>query len=203
MRQTNTYYRQTGYDSSTHDSDLFQPSSSVTQYQARQISGSSDRPLSTLFQPQPITELRPDTNASPFQNNPPTLRPSNKQPSSSASSSRAPYHPQSEGASIGLVHKPRNGGPLLYECDQLGCNGLRFARATDLRRHHDGKHEENKPEYFCPDVTCDRSYHNSNPFPRKDKMMEHARNMHEDFMKLYEAGAEREEEDEEDEEMIY
>jgi serine/threonine protein kinase len=59
--------------------------------------------------------------------------------------------------------------------------GQSFTRTMDLERHFLNKHAQEKPEYWCPILGCDRSDSKGNPFPRKDKMEDHIRTRHPDY----------------------
>lgn len=67
---------------------------------------------------------------------------------------------------------------MIFECRVDGCGGT-YARWADFRRHYDGAHAVQRPEYWCPEALCERSQEfGGAPFPRRDKMMDHAQSVH-------------------------
>lgn len=71
-----------------------------------------------------------------------------------------------------------DGDTMGFECRVSGCN-RRFSRWPDFKRHYDGAHAVRRPEYWCPESLCGRSQMFGNaPFPRKDKLIDHAFRQH-------------------------
>jgi hypothetical protein len=67
---------------------------------------------------------------------------------------------------------------MTFHCQVPGCSN-HFARWPDFLRHYNGAHAIVKKVYWCPSVGCIRSQGPGNvPFPRKDKMLDHARQVH-------------------------
>lgn len=67
---------------------------------------------------------------------------------------------------------------MVFKCRMDECSGT-YARWADFKRHYDGAHAVERPEYWCPDPHCERSQEfGGAPFPRKDKMMDHAQSVH-------------------------
>lgn len=77
-------------------------------------------------------------------------------------------------AIIGTVSK--NGR---LQCDHESCNGRSFGRIAELRRHYEGAHALEKPQFWCYEPSCRRSAAaGSYSFSRKDKHDAHVRSMH-------------------------
>ena len=67
---------------------------------------------------------------------------------------------------------------MIFVCRVGRCGGT-HARWADFKRHYDGAHAVQRPEYWCPEPLCERSQEfGGAPFPRKDKMMDHAQSVH-------------------------
>jgi hypothetical protein len=106
-----------------------------------------------------------------------------------------PTQHQTSGSRVGGVYLSCTGKDLQYICEQLGCEGQSFTRSADLHRHFLNKHAPLKPEFWCPILGCDRSRSKDNPFPRKDKMMDHVRKKHQHYNGLDEYQYAEEEDD--------
>jgi hypothetical protein len=101
-------------------------------------------------------------------------------------SSPMPSHPQRTSLiRIPTRHEPSSvmawtirlvGDRKLVECGFPECDRT-FSRLPDLKRHYNGTHASEPTLFWCPIAGCDRSAGNR-PFPRKDKMTEHARTKH-------------------------
>lgn len=67
---------------------------------------------------------------------------------------------------------------MVFRCRLAGCSGT-FGRWPDFKRHYDCQHAHDSPSFWCPYPTCTRSEaFGYDPFPRRDKMMDHAFKMH-------------------------
>ncbi|KAH7350409.1 hypothetical protein BKA66DRAFT_391971, partial [Pyrenochaeta sp. MPI-SDFR-AT-0127] len=80
---------------------------------------------------------------------------------------------------IGTVYINEETRDLRYHCHVAGCANVTCGRGTELKRHWDSFHEDSI--IWCPIRGCERSKAvGSNPFPkaRKDKLNDHARNVH-------------------------
>jgi hypothetical protein len=69
---------------------------------------------------------------------------------------------------------PYNGNGRSLRCDFPECHGQSFNRTADFDRHFIQLHAPTKPEFWCPMPGCPRE----EPFPRKDKMLDHAKTRH-------------------------
>jgi len=82
-----------------------------------------------------------------------------------------------------------------YKCTVADCthsNG--FSSKGDLERHKTAKHRQLLPHeaatrpsnllYYCPELSCHRSYSlsSNNPFTRKDHLQEHIKRKHKDLL---------------------
>lgn len=96
-----------------------------------------------------------------------------------------------------------------FKCSDPQCDGLRFGRQADFRRHHINVHALERKEYFCTVSGCDRSKRPSKKSKgrsfgaRKDKMLEHVHTVHvkeskESKKRKKSSGTEIEEEEEDD-----
>ncbi|KAF2628064.1 hypothetical protein BU25DRAFT_490721 [Macroventuria anomochaeta] len=74
---------------------------------------------------------------------------------------------------ICMVSRLNDTDTKAFACQFPECGG-RYTRWPDFLRHYDGAHAVEKKEIWCPSTQCDRG----RPFPRKDKMMDHARKVH-------------------------
>jgi uncharacterized Zn-finger protein len=61
----------------------------------------------------------------------------------------------------------------IFICTYMTCN-KRYARLTDLKRHHRGAHERNN-QFKCRTLGCPRT---ARGFSRRDKRDSHERSMH-------------------------
>ncbi|KAF2854059.1 hypothetical protein T440DRAFT_267321 [Plenodomus tracheiphilus IPT5] len=65
------------------------------------------------------------------------------------------------------------------QCDKASCVGRSFGRIAELRRHFEGAHAAQKPQFWCHESSCARSaVAGDHPFYRKDKRDDHVRKMH-------------------------
>lgn len=71
---------------------------------------------------------------------------------------------------ICLVYRQTGTDAKYFACGFPGCD-RHYSRWPDFLRHYDGLHAVNKKEFWCPVPGCERR----KSFPRKDKMMDHAR----------------------------
>jgi len=68
---------------------------------------------------------------------------------------------------------------FVFRCTDLFCYDRTFTRWPDFLRHYNGAHAAEKTLFWCPISCCDRSEgENNRPFPRKDRMMDHALKIH-------------------------
>lgn len=68
---------------------------------------------------------------------------------------------------------------FVFRCNDLYCYGRTYTRWPDFQRHYNGAHALEKTVFWCPVSTCNRSEGDNNrPFPRKDRMMDHAAKVH-------------------------
>jgi hypothetical protein len=67
------------------------------------------------------------------------------------------------------------------KCHQPPCSGVTFKRIQDLKRHNNARHNRHAARFWCPVDGCPRSIKSGgNPFPRKDKMIDHLERAHAD-----------------------
>jgi uncharacterized C2H2 Zn-finger protein len=78
---------------------------------------------------------------------------------------------------ICLIDRLDDSDNMVFRCRISGCHGT-FGRWPDFMRHYNGAHAVEKKVYWCPSGGCMRSEAGNNPFPRKDKMMDHVRQAH-------------------------
>jgi hypothetical protein len=68
-----------------------------------------------------------------------------------------------------------------FKCRQPSCSGVTFKRIQDLKRHNNTHHSRHAGRFWCPVDGCARSMKSGgNPFPRKDKMIDHLERVHAD-----------------------
>jgi hypothetical protein len=101
-----------------------------------------------------------------------------------ASSSYAPsLPPMSHTPSkrmIGTIYHQAGSSDYIFKCPSSRCKHKAFTRWYDLRRHYDGTHANNGPVFWCQVHGCERSdLEGGRPFPRKDKLSDHVRKVHE------------------------
>lgn len=91
-----------------------------------------------------------------------------------------------------------------YKCTDPECQGLRFGRYADFKRHYTNVHAGKIIEYFCPKLGCERSRNPAKKSKgrsfkgRKDKMEEHFNTVHYKRSKKRRMSSETPPEDEED-----
>ncbi|KAH7070566.1 hypothetical protein BKA63DRAFT_555667 [Paraphoma chrysanthemicola] len=92
-------------------------------------------------------------------------------PSSSSSSSSS-----SDVCTVRATNNPR---VFVFRCSLPRCRRRTFGRWCDFDRHYNGAHAAVKTVFWCPVADCPRNEdEGTRPFPRKDKMMDHARKVH-------------------------
>ncbi|KAF2029295.1 hypothetical protein EK21DRAFT_67974 [Setomelanomma holmii] len=80
---------------------------------------------------------------------------------------------------IGSVYMTNRKKVFVFKCTERPCNRKTYTRMYDLRRHYDGAHASQGPKFWCPYEGCERSARGGGPsFPRKDKLKDHVRSMH-------------------------
>lgn len=81
-------------------------------------------------------------------------------------------------APICVVYLLDESDRMCFSCEFAGCRST-FSRWAEFKRHYNGVHAVEKEVHWCPSLGCDRGQvHGNNPFPRRDKMMDHARKVH-------------------------
>jgi hypothetical protein len=80
---------------------------------------------------------------------------------------------------IGTISHQAESDNYIFKCSIPRCKHKTFTRWYDLRRHHDGTHSNDGPEFWCHVNGCERSETpGGRSFPRKDKLSDHVRNAH-------------------------
>lgn len=92
----------------------------------------------------------------------------------------APIRPQP--IAIGIVYSTSDADAFIFKCFHEACRPKSFGRWYDLRRHYEGKHAAETPQFWCTVKGCERSDGpGGRSFPRKDKLGEHVRKVHAGF----------------------
>jgi hypothetical protein len=82
-------------------------------------------------------------------------------------------------ANVCAVQAINNGRGFVFFCLYPKCQGKKYGRWYDFNRHYNGAHAPEKTAFWCRVAECNRSEGSRNrPFPRRDKMMDHAAKMH-------------------------
>jgi hypothetical protein len=77
------------------------------------------------------------------------------------------------------VHATTNPKHFVFHCIHPRCHGRTFTRWYHFDRHYNGAHAAEKTVFWCPVRGCSRSEGGTGrPFPRRDKMIDHAAKMH-------------------------
>lgn len=79
----------------------------------------------------------------------------------------------------GTIYSCPNTDTYTFQCHGASCHGRTFGRWPDFTRHYNGAHSAAPTVYWCHVEGCPRSKAARNrPFPRKDKLNDHAKSMH-------------------------
>ncbi|KAH7082263.1 hypothetical protein FB567DRAFT_102980 [Paraphoma chrysanthemicola] len=120
----------------------------------------------------PLHNLRPLGLKARYSHMPSGPNSSISPPSSSSSST-------SSSPDVCTVRATNNPRVFVFRCILPRCRRRTFGRWCDFDRHYNGAHAAIKTVFWCPAVDCPRNEdEGTRPFPRKDKMMDHARKVH-------------------------
>jgi hypothetical protein len=82
-------------------------------------------------------------------------------------------------SNICIVQTTSDPRVFVFRCTIPKCRKRAFSRWYDFNRHYNGTHAVERTVFWCPERNCNRSEKEGNrPFPRKDRMRDHAIKMH-------------------------
>ncbi|KAH7070564.1 hypothetical protein BKA63DRAFT_80042 [Paraphoma chrysanthemicola] len=89
----------------------------------------------------------------------------------------SPTRPSSHPSTVGHIQFCTETRSLVFRCVHPRCRDRPFRRPFEFERHYNSIHAAVKTIFWCPSAGCNRGT-GKRPFPRKDKMMDHARKVH-------------------------
>lgn len=89
---------------------------------------------------------------------------------------------QTHHLAIGTIYSTSDADTFVFKCFHEACHPKSFGRWYDFKRHYNGAHAVEVPQFWCAVDGCERSDRpGGRSFPRKDKLREHVRKVHVGF----------------------
>ncbi|KAH4184565.1 hypothetical protein HBI81_242760 [Parastagonospora nodorum] len=80
---------------------------------------------------------------------------------------------------VGTIYSCPDTDTYTFQCRSSTCHDRTFSRWPDFTRHYNGAHATTPTVYWCDVEGCPRGKAARNrPFPRKDKLNDHAKSIH-------------------------